>query len=64
MAERLAFEQLISELSAQFVEVGPEEVDDRVVQGLRQILDFFRLDRCLLLECAPRSSGLLRPRKS
>jgi formate hydrogenlyase transcriptional activator len=47
--ERLAFESLLSDLSARFIVVSPEEIDREVEQALKQILEFFQVDRCILL---------------
>jgi PAS domain S-box-containing protein len=51
--EHLAFERLLADLSARFVNIPPERVDAEIDQGLRQILEFFRVDRCGLLRGAP-----------
>jgi formate hydrogenlyase transcriptional activator len=47
--ERLGFEALLSDLSARFIVVSPEEVDREIEQALKQILEFFQVDRCALL---------------
>ena len=49
--DRLRFEQMLSELSARFVNIAPEKVDAEIERGLQQLLGFFEVDRC----------GLLRP---
>ncbi len=43
------FEQLVSTLSATFVGISPEQVDQAVENILKQLLDFFQLDHCALL---------------
>ena len=49
LEDRLRFEGLLSDLSARFVNIPPDRVDSEIEDGLRQILGFFRVDRCLLL---------------
>ena len=51
--ERLRFEQLLSDISARFVNIPPDRVDSEIEGGLRQILEFFRVDRCGLLQTLP-----------
>jgi formate hydrogenlyase transcriptional activator len=46
--ERLRFERLISDLSAGFVNLPPEEVDSEINRGLRSITEFFNVDRCTI----------------
>ena len=50
LKNRLRFEQMVSELSARFMAGPLEEVDGGIQAGLRQILDFFQVERCALLE--------------
>ena len=49
LEERLRFERLLSELSARFVNILPDRVDYKINYGLRQFLEFFRVDRCALI---------------
>jgi PAS domain S-box-containing protein len=53
LEERLRFEQLVADLSARFVNIPSEQVDAEIERGLRQILEFFRVDRCGLLRGSP-----------
>jgi formate hydrogenlyase transcriptional activator len=54
LRERLHFEQLLSDLSARFVNIGPDQVDLEIESALRQILEFFQVDRCgLVHQCGP-----------
>ncbi len=53
LGERLQFEQLLSGLSARFVNIPPDQVDSEIEDGLRQILEFFQVDRCALLRLLP-----------
>ena len=48
--ERLRFEQLLSGLSARFVNVLPGQVDPEINHALRQLLEYFQVDRCALLQ--------------
>jgi signal transduction histidine kinase len=42
---RLRFETLLADLSAAFINLPPAEVDDKVEDSLRQIIEFLDLDR-------------------
>jgi formate hydrogenlyase transcriptional activator len=53
LEERLKFEALLSELSARFVHLLPEEVDREIELALKAILDFFQVDRCGLIRTLP-----------
>jgi PAS domain S-box-containing protein len=53
LEERLQFEGLLSGLSARFVNIPPDRVDSEIEDGLRQILEFFQVDRCLLFRTLP-----------
>ncbi len=46
---RLNFETLISDLSARFVSLPPDQADDHVERALQGVREFFRVDRCGLL---------------
>jgi PAS domain S-box-containing protein len=50
LAERLRFETLVSELSAEFVTVPAREVGSRIHKALRHIVEELRLDRGVLAE--------------
>ena len=49
LRERLQFEHLLSGLSARFVNMPTSQVEAGIEDGLRQILEFFQVDRCALL---------------
>jgi len=49
LENRLRFERLLSDLSAKFVNIPPDRVDSEIDYGLRQILEFFQVDRAGLL---------------
>lgn len=45
LKERLQFENLLSDLSAGFVNLAPDKVDGQINTALRSITDFFNVDR-------------------
>ncbi len=45
LAERIRFEHLISNLSARFITIRPEQVDQAIEAALLEILEFFQVDR-------------------
>ena len=45
--------RLVSHLSARFVNIPPDQVDSEIEDGLRQILEFFRVDHSTLLRILP-----------
>lgn len=51
--EPLRFEKLLFYLSSAFVEVSPDEVDDKIADGLKEIVEFLGVDRCGLQEFPP-----------
>jgi PAS domain S-box-containing protein len=57
LEERLRFEQLLSDLSARFLNIPPDRVDSEIEDGLRQILEFFQVDRCGLVRTLPGRSA-------
>jgi formate hydrogenlyase transcriptional activator len=57
LENRLRFERLLSDLSARFVNIPPDRVDSEIDYGLRQILEFFQVDRAGLLRSLPDRSG-------
>lgn len=59
LEHRNRFEQLISNLSARFVNIEPDQVDREIENGLRQVLLFFDLDRCILFKMLPDAKGAL-----
>jgi formate hydrogenlyase transcriptional activator len=48
LRDRLRFEGLISDLSAGFVNIAPEEVEGEINKWLQRITEFFDADRCTL----------------
>ncbi len=50
LEQRLRFETLLSDLSARFLAIPFDQVDNEVIRGLRQIQEFLQVDRCALLE--------------
>jgi formate hydrogenlyase transcriptional activator len=57
LENRLRFERLLSELSARFVNIPPDRVDSEIDYGLRQILEFFQVDRAGLMRSLPDRSA-------
>jgi len=53
LEERFRFERLLSDLSGKFVNIPPDRVDSEIEYGLRQILEFFQVERCGLLQILP-----------
>ena len=53
LQERLHFEQLLSDLSARFVNIAPDQVDVEIRSALRQVLELFSVDRCGLIRVSP-----------
>ena len=52
-SERLRFEQMISDLSARFINVPAERLDGEIENALKKVLEFFEVDRCGLLHTLP-----------
>src|SRR5512139_2704317 len=57
LEERLRFEQLLSNLSSRFVKISPDRVDSEIEESLRQILEFFAVDRAALLHLVPHEAA-------
>ncbi|MCU0596327.1 MAG: hypothetical protein MUC98_12820, partial [Desulfobacterota bacterium] len=57
LENRLRFERLLSDLSARFVNIPPDRVDSEIEYGLRQILEFFQVDRVGLMRSLPDKSA-------
>jgi PAS domain S-box-containing protein len=53
LEDRLRFERLLSDLSSRFVNISTDRVDSEIETGLRQILEFFQVDRCVLFRTLP-----------
>jgi len=53
LAERLRFESLLSELSARLIPAAVSDVDTEIERGLRQVVEFLRMDRASLREYVP-----------
>lgn len=50
---RLEFETLLADLSARFVSLPPEQVDNAICNALQEVLNFFVIDRISLLRLMP-----------
>jgi formate hydrogenlyase transcriptional activator len=55
--ERLQFERLLSDISARFINIAPDQVDLEIQSALKQILDFFQVDRCGLIRVSPNEAS-------
>jgi len=53
LKERLQFERLLSDISARFINIAPEQVDLEIESALSKILQFFQVDRCGLVQISP-----------
>jgi PAS domain S-box-containing protein len=53
LIERLAFERLLSSLSAEFISMPEDQVDVNMEQGLRRIAEFLKMDRVTLFQFSP-----------
>jgi formate hydrogenlyase transcriptional activator len=51
--KRLEFEKFLADLSARFVALPPERVDNEITSALQEVLKFFGIDRCGLLRLLP-----------
>ena len=47
----------MSDLSARFVNIAPDQVDLEIESALRQILEFFQVDRCGLVRVSPNDNS-------
>ena len=50
LAERLRFEEMLSEISARFISTSFDQVDSNIDNALRQVMEFFQVDLCALME--------------
>jgi formate hydrogenlyase transcriptional activator len=57
LRDRLRFERLLSDLSARLVNASPAQVDPEINRGLKEVLEFFQIERCGLLEAFPRKAS-------
>jgi formate hydrogenlyase transcriptional activator len=51
--KRLEFEKFLADLSGRFVALPPERVDDEIRNALKEVLEFFQIDRISLLRLLP-----------
>jgi transcriptional regulator with GAF, ATPase, and Fis domain len=58
-AERLQFEALLSTLSTTFINVPVSDVDSKIVQGLRKIVEFLGFDRSTVWRVDPHSGEMI-----
>jgi formate hydrogenlyase transcriptional activator len=55
----LEFEKFLADLSARFVALPPDRVDDEIRNALRKVLEFFHIDRCNLFRLLPGKTHLM-----
>ena len=53
LEERLRFEELLSNISSRFVNIPPDRVDSEINRALKEVLEFFNVDRCALIRVLP-----------
>jgi formate hydrogenlyase transcriptional activator len=53
LENQLAFERLVAELSARFIDIHPEQIESSIQDGLRRIVESFDLDRGLFYAIEP-----------
>jgi PAS domain S-box-containing protein len=53
IGDRLRFEQMIANLSAHFINIPSERLDDEIESALQMLLEFFQVDRVGLLHTLP-----------
>jgi formate hydrogenlyase transcriptional activator len=53
LRERLEFEKFMADLSGRLVALSPDRVDDEIRDALKEVLEFFRIDRCNLIVRVP-----------
>ncbi len=51
--KRLEFEKFLADLSAKLVALPPDRVDDEIRSALKEVLEFFQIDRCNLFRLLP-----------
>jgi formate hydrogenlyase transcriptional activator len=56
--ELLAFETMLSNLSARFVELPADQIDRRIEEGLGLISDVLQIDRCAVAQLNPAKTEL------
>jgi PAS domain S-box-containing protein len=53
LGDRLQFEQMLSDLSARFINLPSEKLDDEIKHAMERVMEFFQVDRCGLLQALP-----------
>jgi formate hydrogenlyase transcriptional activator len=53
LEERLEFEKFLTDLSTRLVALPPDRVDDEIRNSLKEVLEFFQIDRCNLMRLLP-----------
>ncbi|MBW1785433.1 MAG: PAS domain S-box protein, partial [Deltaproteobacteria bacterium] len=58
LRKQLLFEQLLTDLSARFIDLPPDDVDPEIESALKRILDLFSLDRCGFFKVLPKENAV------
>lgn len=58
LEERLRFEKLISGITASFIHLAPDEVDEAVGVALQRVQEAMGMDGCVLYTCEPAAQSL------
>ncbi|MGE5800545.1 MAG: sigma 54-interacting transcriptional regulator [Syntrophaceae bacterium] len=59
LEEQLRFERLLSDVSARFVNIAPNRLDEEIEHALWSVMKFFQVDRCGLIRTLPGKSSWL-----
>lgn len=59
---RMEFEELIISLSAKFLEIKPDEIDNQLNSTLKQIGEFLQVDRCFIFELSEDRKYMIQTR--
>ncbi len=53
LRDRLLFEEMLSVISAGFINLSFERIDEEIHHAMKKVLNFFKVDRFALLETLP-----------
>ena len=59
LSERLRFEEFISKLSSHFVNLPSGKVDQQIKSGLKQVVEFLKVDRSTFFEFSEDDTGII-----
>ncbi|MDX9788207.1 MAG: PAS domain-containing protein [Desulfobacterales bacterium] len=55
----LTFERLLSDISSRFANIPPDRLDEEITWALKQLLEFFQVDRCGLVQILSETSFMV-----